>query len=81
MALVKIKLNSRGISELLRHPNVVADLDDRAKRIARAAGPGMESESQVGRKRALALVWTATREARLAEAQSRALTSAIDAGR
>jgi hypothetical protein len=79
--MARIVLNRKGVQELLTHPNVVADLEDRAKKIAAAAGAGMESEAQAGRKRALALVWTGTREAREAEATSRALTRAIDAGR
>lgn len=79
--MARIELNRKGVEQLLKHPAVVADLDERAKRIASAAGPGMESEAQTGRKRALALVWTDTNQARRAEAQSRALTRAIDAGR
>jgi hypothetical protein len=79
--VARIVLNRKGVAELLRHPAIVADLDERAKKIAAAAGPGMESEAQAGRKRALALVWTGTREAREAEARNRSLTRAIDAGR
>ena len=77
----RIKLNSKAIRDLLRSREMVADLDDRAKRIASAAGDGFDSEATQGRTRALASVWTATREAREAEGRSRALTRAIDAGR
>jgi hypothetical protein len=59
---------------------VQKDLDRRAARIAAAAGPGFEATSQPSR-RARASVITATAEARAAEATSRALTRAIDAGR
>ena len=79
--MTRIKLNSKGVRELLRHPNMVADLEQRAARIAKAAGPGMKSEAQTGRNRALASEWTDTREAREAESRNRALTRAIDAGR
>jgi hypothetical protein len=78
---VKIKLVSSGMAALLKSPEVLADLQRRAEAIAGAAGPGMEASSTVGRRRALAMVRTATPEAIRAEATSRALTSAIDAGR
>ena len=81
MARPRIELNSAGVRELLRSPEVRADLDSRARAIAAAAGEGMESDSQVGKGRARATVWTDTVEAMEAEATERALTRAIDAGR
>ena len=78
---VKVKLNSSGVRELLRSPGVLADLEARAKRIAAAAGGGMVVESAVGANRARAVVITGTREAMEAEARTRALTRAVDAGR
>lgn len=81
MADAKIKLNSRGMAELLKSAAVLADLRARANRVAAAAGPGMEVEARVGRTRARASVRTATPEARRAEATSRKLTRAFDAGR
>jgi len=78
---VQIKLNSAGVREMLRSPGVRADLDSRARRIAAQAGPGMSAASSIGRRRALAMVWTDTPDAMAAEATSRALTRAIDAGR
>lgn len=77
----RIKLNSKAVRDLLRSADMVADLDERARRIANAAGDGFKSEARAGRSRALASVWTAGREAREAEARNRALTRAIDAGR
>lgn len=80
--MLVIKLNSSGIRELLKSPGVVADLEDRASRIAAAAGAGMETAgATIGRNRARATVVTASYEAMLAEATDRALTRAIDAGR
>lgn len=81
MADVKVKLNSRAIAALLKSPEVQDDLRSRAARVAAAAGPGMESEVSVGTTRARAHVWTATFEARHAEATERRLTAALDAGR
>lgn len=77
----KVRLNRKGVRELLRSREVLSDLERRANAIAAAAGEGMEVDSEVGRNRARASVRTATREAVLAEAQQRALTRALDAGR
>jgi hypothetical protein len=78
---IRIEVNSAGIQALLKSAEVQADLEDRARRIAAAAGDGMEASSRLGKTRARASVITATRKARIAEATDRALTSAIDAGR
>lgn len=78
---VRIKLNRKGIRELLRSPEVLTDLRNRADRIAAAAGPGHAVDAGVGRNRARASVRTDTREAMEAEAQFRNLTRALDAGR
>lgn len=80
-ATVRIKLNSGAVRQLLRSPEVLADLQARAARIAAAAGAGMEVDSEVGPNRARAAVITRTAEARHAEATDRALTRGIDAGR
>lgn len=78
---VRVELNKRGVAELLKSSEVQADLERRAQAIADAAGPGMEVETRVGATRARASVVTATAEAMRAEAEDRALTRAIDAGR
>lgn len=78
---VRIKLNREGVRELLRSPEVLADLTARAERIAARAGPGHVVESDVGDNRARAVVITSTVEAMVAEARDRNLTRAIDAGR
>lgn len=81
MATVRIKLNSAGIQALLQSREMQEDLLRRAEAIARSAGPGMQAGGAVVGDRAVARVWTATDEARRAEAERRALTLAIDAGR
>lgn len=78
---IRIDINSAGIQELLKSGPVQALLSAKAQRIAAAAGPGMEASSRVGKTRARASVITTTRAARKAEAEDRALTKAIDAGR
>ena len=77
----RIKLNLAGFRKLRRSPEVAADLEKRARRIADAAGPGHEVEVTKGLTRALGLVWTDTHEARRNEATNRSLTRAIDAVR
>ena len=76
-----IKLNHANMAALLRSEPVRADLKRRADRIAAAAGPGMVASSAQGKTRARASVVTVTYEARKAEATTRALTRALDAGR
>ena len=58
-----------------------ADLQARARRIAAAAGEGMEVDYAVGARRARASVRTASFAAMRAEAKNRALSRALDAGR
>jgi hypothetical protein len=82
MGKVDIKLNSRNIERhILKGRATEADLLRRAQRIAEAAGPGMEVNTNIGPSRARASVVTATSAAMRAEASDRALTRAIDAGR
>lgn len=81
MGLDKLTLNSAGVAELLKSAAVRADLEGRARAIASAAGEGFEADSEVGSKRARASVRTTDFASRKAEAQDRALTRAVDAGR
>lgn len=81
MADVTIKLNKAGVRELLRSPEVLAELRRRADLIAAAAGDGFEAEATTGPQRARASIRTGTHAARKAEATDRALTAALDAGR
>lgn len=77
----KVKLNRRGMAELLKSSGVLADLERRANRIATAAGDGHVVRAEIGRTRARAVVITATSEAIRAEATERNLTRSFDAGR
>lgn len=78
---MRIEIKRTGILETLKAPGVLADLDARARRIAAAAGEGMEPSSRVGRNRARASVVTASYDARRRESRNMDLTKAIDAGR
>lgn len=81
MPIERIKINRKGIRSILKSDQVRNDLFGRAKRIERRAGPGFEAGSYTGRNRARADVYTANFEAMAAEADRKALTRAIDAGR
>jgi hypothetical protein len=81
MARVRVKLTRNGPRQLRQLEVVRRDLERRAQAIARAAGSGMKADSSIGKTRARATVFTATPEARRAEATSRALTRAVGAGR
>jgi hypothetical protein len=76
-----VKVHRQAILDLLKSPAVVADLEARGRRIARAAGPGHRVDSEVGKIRARVGVITDPTEARRSEARSRSLTRAIDAAR
>lgn len=80
MAKTRIKLNHSEMGKLLKSDVVAHHLAERAQRIAQAAGPGMEVDVRIGRARARASVFTATRDAMRAEASGRALTRALGAG-
>jgi len=81
MAKVRVKVSSRSARSLLQSPAVLADLTARARRIASAAGSGMDVSSEVGPNRARAQVATGNFVARRREATRKALSGAIDAGR
>lgn len=96
MSNVSIKLNKKGVRELLNSPGAVRDLDHRARRIAAAANAGMKppagegmagvdhfeiGAAETGKNRAHAAVFTRTREAKYAEAKQHKLTRAVGAGR
>ena len=77
----KFKLRREAIRELLTSPQVEAELRRRAERVAAEAGPGHVVDSQRGKRRARAAVITANTEAIVAEARTRNLTRALNAGR
>lgn len=80
-----LRFNERGFEAMLKGKDGFRTRDDlirRGRRVAAAAGPGMEVDTDdEGRTRARVTVWTATIEARVAEARHRALTRSIDAAR
>lgn len=84
MADFRLELNSPEIEKLLRSPEVAREIKRRTENIAQAAGGssgGMRSRTYQGTDRVRGQVWTGTAQAQRAEAENRALTRAIDAGR
>lgn len=77
----EIKLNSKGISQLLKHDTTRKAAEKRAKAIAAAAGPGYEASSMIGRNRARASVITATPAAARRDAKQGTLLRSAGAGR
>jgi hypothetical protein len=77
----ELRFKPGAIRQLLTDPATVAAVAGIARKIAAAAGPGMVALPAERTPRARAAVVTATYEAMRAEATSRALTRAIDAGR
>ncbi len=80
-----MRLNRSEVRRPLRaegdYAGVAEDLERRGDAIAEAAGEGMEVDAQTSRNRYRVSVRTATPEAARAEAETRDLTRAIDAGR
>lgn len=74
-------MDPRTVGKLLRGAEMEAIIGRSVRAIAEAGGPGMEASVVQGRTRVRGSVITATQGAREAEARSRALTRAIDAGR
>jgi hypothetical protein len=82
MAEVRIEFSEEAARELLKSPEVQAELARRAAAIAGAAGDGtFEVIASMTPTRARVSVGTADHAARHSEATSRSLTSALDAGR
>lgn len=83
MAKVTVKMNDSGVRAILTGPGVQADLLRRANAIKTAAGgdPDFTAGVEISGLRARAHVLTATPRGKRAEAEERALTRAVDAGR
>lgn len=81
MADVDVKLNLRGLNAIMTSPAVSAVVEERARRIAAAAGDGFEVVIRPHKYTARAYVQTATWAARRREAKEKVLNRALDAGR
>lgn len=77
----KIVFHYAGFNAVRKSAGVVADITQRAQRIAATVGPGAEVTITQTPSRVRATIYTDTVEAKTAEAEDKTLSSAIDAGR
>lgn len=79
---MRLKIHNKGLRELRTSPWAMAQIRPRARRIASAAGPGVEVlPEQAPRNRAHLAVGPVTGEAARRVASTNALIRAIEAGR
>lgn len=81
MADVRVKLNMKGIRQLLRSSEVQGEVARRAQRGAAAAGEGFEAVVKPHKYTARAFVQTADETGRKREAESKVLNRALGAMR
>ncbi|MFF0942693.1 hypothetical protein ACFYE2_00485 [Kocuria sp. CPCC 205300] len=81
MAKIRIELDQKGVRSLLRSEAVGKSVEAVGQKIADAAGEGFEVDVWQGKDRVRATVETKTYEAQRAEAEERALSRALEAGR
>ncbi|MBQ9620549.1 MAG: hypothetical protein IJR41_01245 [Atopobiaceae bacterium] len=90
--MAKVKLNMRGVREVLNDDGVIADCMRRAERIAAAANseapesgyqtdPFASDEGRTTRGNRCAVVYTRTNLGKAMQAKHSTLTKAMDAGR
>ena len=81
MATTKVKLNLRGINQLMSSAPVQAEVSARAKRMAAAAGGNFEAVDAPHRWTARAYVRPANPQGMREEARDKRLTGAVNAAR
>jgi hypothetical protein len=75
---VRVELHFEGFNQLRNSPEILAELDRQAEKLAEKAGPGFAVESAKPHKaRGRAHVFTETEQAKRAEAVDAALTRAV----
>lgn len=74
---VKIKLNSKGIQELLKSKEITDAVSEVAKTVKNNAGNGYGSNVQAGKRRAVGRVYTATRRAKSDNYKNNTLLKAL----
>lgn len=78
---VRVELNSAGIRELLRSPEMVEAVRSAAEKVAERAGAGYEADAQAGPNRAVARVTAATAEAYYSNLKNNTLLKALGGGK
>ncbi|NQP34764.1 hypothetical protein HO921_10470 [Streptococcus suis] len=77
MASMKFKLNSAGVRELMKSPEMQAVLTDKANGIRNRAGDGYESDIYVGKTRANAMVYADSYQAKRDNKKHNTLLKAV----
>lgn len=77
MSKVKIKLNSSGVKEMLKSPQMQKICHEHAKKIASRCGGGYTADIYVGRTRANAMVWPDTPEAKRDNIENNTILKAL----
>ena len=77
MKLIRFKLNSAGVQELLKGEAMQNILRENAEQKAAAAGDGYEASVNVGQKRAYANIYPATDEAKIDNLENNTLEKVI----
>lgn len=80
MTKVSFDLDSKGARDLMRSPQMQAELRRRADELARRMGPGFEVKITVGANRARATITAKTREARLRQAREHVIERVMGSG-
>jgi hypothetical protein len=80
-AKVKVVVHTEQVRRYLKGPEMVALLTGMGRAVAAAAGPGHRVDVEIGRNRASVAVFASSWEAKYAEATTRNLTRALQAGR
>lgn len=81
MTEVKVKLNMRGLNQLMSSEPVAADLERRGRRVASAAGAGFELVMLPHKFTARAYVRTKDASGRRREARDKILARSLNAAR
>lgn len=76
MSDFKFKLNTAGVSELLKN-EMRPIVEEKAREIAERCGEGYEYDSFVGKNRCNAMVWADTSEARIDNEQNNTILGAL----
>ena len=77
MSNVRIKLNKRGVRELLRSEEMKAVCKERAEEIRNRCGDGYDCDAYTGKNRVNARVWASSAKARRDNARNNTILKAL----
>ena len=77
MSKSKFKLNRDGVAEVMKSKAMQSLLKEKARSIQQRCGDGYEQDLYVGKNRANAMVWTASRKAKKDNKKNNTLLKAV----